>query len=180
MIETKRLILRQWKQEDYKPFAKLNADSAVMEYFPSLLTKKQSDTLANTFKALIVKQGWGVWALEEKATGQFVGALGLHEPTGDLPFLPCVEIEWRLAYEYWGKGYATEAGQEALRYAFEVLKLEEVVSFTAVVNKRSSALMQRLGMQNSYKDFEHPALPKGHRLRKHVLYKIKKDKWERI
>jgi len=178
-LKTKRLILRQWKDEDYEPFARLNADPKVMEYFPSILTKVESDVMATTLKTLISQNAWGFWVMEEKETGLFVGALGLHEPTENLPFLPCVEIGWRLAYEHWGKGYATEAGQEVLRYAFEVLKLEEVVSFTAVVNKRSSALMERLGMQNSYENFEHSALPKGHRLREHVLYKISKDKWEK-
>jgi len=175
VIETKRLILRQWREEDYEPFARLNADPKVMEYFPSVLTKNESDTLASTLKALISKRGWGFWVIEEKETGLFVGALGLHKPTEKLPFLPCVEIGWRLAHEHWGKRYATEAGEEVLRYAFEVLEIEEVVSFTAVVNKRSSALMERLGMQNTYENFEHSALPKGHRLREHVLYKITKD-----
>jgi len=175
VIETQRLILRQWKQEDYEPFAKLNADPKVMEHFPATLTKVQSDVMVSTLKTLISQKGWGFWVIEEKETGLFVGALGLHKPTENLPFLPCVEIGWRLAHEHWGKGYATEAGEEVLRYAFEVLKLDEVVSFTAVLNKRSSALMERLGMQNSYENFEHPALPKGHRLREHVLYKIKKD-----
>ena len=175
VIETKRLILRQWREEDYEPFARLNADPKVMEYFPSVLTKNESDTLASTLKALISKRGWGFWVIEEKETGLFVGALGLHKPTENLPFLPCVEIGWRLAHEHWGKRYATEAGEEVLRYAFEVLEIEEVVSFTAVVNKRSSALMERLGMQNTYENFEHSALPKGHRLREHVLYKITKD-----
>jgi RimJ/RimL family protein N-acetyltransferase len=174
-LKTKRLILRQWRDEDYEPFARLNADPKVMEHFPSTLTKVQSDVMATTLKTLISQNGWGFWVMEEKETGLFVGALGLHEPTENLPFLPCVEIGWRLAYEHWGKGYATEAGKEVLRYAFEDLKLEEVVSFTAVANKRSRDLMKRLGMKNSYENFEHSALPQGHRLREHVLYKISKD-----
>ena len=172
-LQTKRLILRQWKSEDYEAFSKLNADPKVMEYFPSILTKVQSDVMASTLKALISQNGWGFWVLEERKTGFFVGTLGLHEPSDNLPFLPCVEIGWRLAHEHWGKGYATEAGLEVLRFAFEVLELEEVVSFTAVVNKRSSALMERLGMKNAYANFEHSALPVGHRLCEHVLYKIK-------
>jgi ribosomal-protein-alanine N-acetyltransferase len=113
--------------------------------------------------------------VEEKETGLFVGALGLHEPTDQLPFLPCVEIGWRLSHEHWGKGYATEAGKEVLRFAFEVLKLEEVVSFTALINKRSRSVMERLGMKNSYKNFEHTALPVGHKLREHVLYTIQQN-----
>ena len=174
-LETQRLKLRQWTAEDYEAFAKLNADPKVMEYFPSTLTKIQSDVMASTLKALISQNAWGFWVLEEKETGLFVGTLGLHEPTDNLPFLPCVEIGWRLSSEHWGKGYATEAGQEVLKFAFEVLELEEVLSFTAVVNKRSSSLMERLGMKNAYENFEHVALPVGHRLREHVLYKIEKN-----
>ena len=125
-LETKRLKLRQWKQEDYAPFSKLNADPKVMEFFPSVLTK-----------VLISEKGWGFWAVEEKETGLFVGTLGLHEPTDNLPFLPCIEIGWRFLHEHWGKGYATEAGEEVLKFAFEVLELDEVVSFTTVKNERS-------------------------------------------
>jgi len=156
------------KSEDYEVFAKLNVDPKVMEYFPSTLTKIQSDVMANNLKSLISENGWGLWVIEEKVTGLFIGFLGLHKPTYNLPFLPCIEIGWRLSHEHWGKGYATEAGQE-------VLKLEEVVSFTAVLNKRSSSLMERLGMKNTYENFEHPALPKGDKLREHVLYKIRNN-----
>jgi ribosomal-protein-alanine N-acetyltransferase len=175
-LETKRLKLRQWKEEDYIPFSKLNADPKVMEFFPSVLTKVQSDVMASTLKALLSEQGWGFWVIEEKEIGLFVGSLGLHEPTDKLPFLPCVEIGWRFSFEHWGKGYATEAGQEVLKFAFDVLELDEVVSFTAVINKRSSSLMERLGMKNSYENFEHCTLPIGHRLREHVLFKIDKMK----
>ena len=174
-LETKRLKLRQWKDQDYLPFAKLNADPNVMEFFPSVLTNIESDALANEMKTLIAEKGWGFWAVEEKSTGLFVGTLGLHEPTHLLPFTPCVEIGWRFLHEYWGKGYATEAGEEVLKFAFDVLELAEVVSFTTVKNKRSYVLMERLGMKNSNENFEHEALPKGHKLREHLLYKLNKN-----
>ena len=173
-LETKRLKLRQWKEEDYLPFSKLNANPKVMEFFPSVLTKVQSDVMLSTMKALISEKGWGFWAVEEKETGLLIGSFGLHEPTDELPFLPCVEIGWRFSFEHWGKGYASEAGEEVLKFSFEVLELDEVVSFTAVKNERSWKLMQRLGMKNTYANFEHLALPKGHKLRELVLYKMTK------
>jgi len=173
-LETKRLKLRQWKEEDYLPFSKLNANPKVMEFFPSVLTKVQSDVMLSTMKALISEKGWGFWAVEEKETGLLIGSFGLHEPTDELPFLPCVEIGWRFSFEHWGKGYASEAGEEVLKFSFEVLELDEVVSFTAVKNERSWKLMQRLGMKNTYANFEHSALPKRHKLREHVLYKMTK------
>jgi RimJ/RimL family protein N-acetyltransferase len=117
-LETKRLKLRQWKNQDYLPFSKLNADPKVMEFFPSVLTKEQSDALVSEMKALIAEKGWGFWAVEEKATGLFVGTLGLHEPTDPLPFTPCVEIGWRFLHEYWGKGYAIEAGGRSTEICF--------------------------------------------------------------
>ena len=174
-LETKRLKLRQWKKEDYAPYAKLNSDPKVMEFFPSTLTKIQSDVMASTIKALIGEQGWGYWVVEEKETSEFVGSLGLHKPDGDFPFLPCVEIGWRLSSEHWGKGYAFEAAREVLKFAFEVLELDEVVSFTAVVNKPSWRLMERLGMKNSHENFEHFALPKDDRLCEHVLYRLSRN-----
>ena len=173
-LETKRLILRQWKKDDFKAFEKLNADPIVMEYFPSILSAKESNALAQKMQDLIEHNGWGFWAVEEKFSGAFIGCLGLHEPTDDLPFTPCVEIGWRLLKEYWGKGYATEAGKEVVGFAFEVLKLDEIVSFTATINHRSESVMKRLGMKKKDANFEHLALPKGHRLREHSLYAIRR------
>ena len=174
-LETKRLRLRQWKNEDYVPYAKLNAAPTVMEFFPATLSRIQSDVMASTIKALIGEQGWGYWIVEEKETSKFVGSLGLHKPDGNFPFLPCVEIGWRLSSEHWGKGYAFEAAREVLKFAFEVLELDEVVSFTSVLNKPSWRLMERLGMKNSHENFEHFALPKGDRLCEHVLYRLSRN-----
>jgi ribosomal-protein-alanine N-acetyltransferase len=174
-LETKKLILRQWKKEDFKAFQKLNSDSIVMEYFPSVLNRQESDKLAQEIHDLIESKGWGTWAVEEKESGDFIGYVGLHETSCDLPFEPCIEISWRLLKEYWGKGYATEAGKKVLHFAFEELKLKNVVSFTALVNHRSEATMKRLGMKNLNENFEHPSLPVGHRLSEHVLYQISRE-----
>jgi len=173
-LETERLILRQWKKEDFNTFETLNADPIVMEYFPSLLSAKESNTLAQKYQDSIECNAWGLWAVEEKSSGAFIGCLGLDTTSSDLPFTTCVEIGWRLLKEYWGKGYATEAGKKVLHFAFEELKLDEVVSFTATINHRSESVMKRLGMKNKDANFEHSALPVGHRLREHSLYAIRK------
>ncbi len=178
-LTTDNLILRQWKANDYLTFSKLNSDPTVMEYFPNTLSKKQSDSLAKEMELLISQNGWGVWAVEEKERGQFIGCVGLHEPSCDLPFSPCMEIAWRLDKSYWGKGYATEAGKEVLKFAFEKLKVDEIVSFTALLNKKSESVMKRLGMRDTQQNFEHPHLAKGHTLREHLLYKISKEEWKK-
>ena len=169
--ETPRLLLRQWRDTDYAPFAALNADPPVRQYFPDILTTGQSRAQADAYRSLIDKNGWGLWALEVKRTGEFVGFTGLHAPSATLPFSPCVEVGWRLARDAWGCGYATEAAREAAIYGFEVLGLEEIVSFTAVGNARSRAVMERLGMRFD-RNFEHPGLPEGSLLREHCLYRM--------
>ncbi|GLQ07299.1 GNAT family N-acetyltransferase [Sneathiella chinensis] len=173
-LVTKRLILRQWQDSDLVPFAALNADPAVMEFFPHCLTREDSDAMALKIRTLIAEQGWGFWAAEIRDTGAFAGFVGLHRPSADLPFSPCVEIGWRLARDHWGQGLATEGAKAALTFAFDRLSLPEVVSFTFKDNHRSRAVMERLGFQNSGEDFNHPALPDGHPLRPHVLYRLQK------
>lgn len=172
---TERLLLRQWRSADRAPFAQLNADARVMEFFPAPLTQQESDAMADRFEALISERGWGFWAVQLKTSGAFIGLVGLHTPA-DLPFSPCTEVGWRLAYDYWGHGFATEAAQAALRVGFEVLGLEEIVSFTTVANLRSRAVMERLGMKQSG-FFEHPRVPAGSSLRKHCLYRLRS--WRR-
>lgn len=175
MIETERLILRQWRAEDFAPFGQMNADPVVMEYFPKLLSREESDGFAAKFKGLIEKNGWGLFAVEIKETGEFIGFVGLNPVDYDTPFTPAVEIAWRLARPYWGKGYATEAAQAALRYGFETLGLAEIVAFTTEQNSRSRAVMERLGMERDpEEDFDHPKLPAGHPLLRHVLYRLKR------
>jgi RimJ/RimL family protein N-acetyltransferase len=175
--ETERLTLRQWRDSDYAPYVALNADPRVMEHFPNTLDKAASDAMADKIRSLITEQGWGFWAVERKDTQAFIGSVGLHRPTADLPFNPCVEIGWRLAAEHWGQGYATEAARAALQVGFETLGLEEIVAFTALSNLKSQAVMERLGMQRDEETFEHPDVPIGNPLREHCLYRMTSDSY---
>jgi RimJ/RimL family protein N-acetyltransferase len=170
-LNTERLLLRRWREADREPFARMNADSRVMEYFPAPLTRAESDALVDRIEAHFAEHGWGVWAAEIRATCEFIGFIGLNVPTFQAHFTPCVEIGWRLAAERWGKGLATEGARAALDYAFTELHLPEVVSFTSVANLRSRRVMEKLGMTHDpADDFDHPGLPEGHPLRRHVLY----------
>lgn len=172
MLETSRLILRQWQEKDLQPFAELNADPEVMKYFPKALNRQESDNVVARFMAMIIaNQGWGFWAVEMKTTGEFVGSVGLAHQPDRFDFSPCTEIGWRINKKFWGKGIAKEAAEASLAYAFNVLHLPEVVSFTSIHNTPSEKLMQRLGMQKQT-TFLHPALPADHALAEHVLYKI--------
>ncbi|MFO0882647.1 MAG: GNAT family N-acetyltransferase [Pirellulales bacterium] len=175
--ETARLKLRQWQASDLAPFADLNSDPRVMEHFPAPLTREESNAWVGRLKAEMAEQGWGLWAVEVKATQQFIGFVGLKVPKVTLPFSPCVEIGWRLVFDAWGKGYATEAAKAALQVGFEELNLTEIVSFTAVCNTRSAAVMQRIGMTKDPHTFEHPAVVEGHHLRTHVLYRMTREMW---
>ena len=167
-----RLILRQWNETDLEPFAAMNADPEVMEFFPQLLTREQSLASMESLKRGIEERGWGLWAVEIEH--EFAGLTGLAEPKFEAHFTPCIEIGWRFQRRFWGRGYALEAARVALRFAFERLCLGEVVAFTAQLNERSQRLMRRLGMTHSAgNDFEHPVLPAGHPLRRHVLYRIR-------
>lgn len=172
-LETSRLRLRQWQEEDFAPFAQINNDPNVMAFFRAPLCCSDSDGLGKRLQQLIHDNGWGVWAVEHKENAQFIGCVGLHIPSPDLPFSPCVEIAWRIAHPYWGQGLATEAAQAALYAGFNVLNLEEIVAFTTVTNKRSQKLMERLGMQFT-QTFAHPHLPASHPLKTHRLYRLKK------
>lgn len=186
LLGSPRLRLRQWTPADRAPFAALNADPAVMEHFPAPLDRAQSDAMADRIEALIEQQGWGFWAAEllegqdgaGTPGGTFMGFIGLNRPTAPLPFAPCVEIGWRLARPFWGRGLATEGAQLALRAGFEVLGLDEIVAFTAQSNQRSRAVMERLAMRElAAEAFEHPAVPQGHPVRPHVLYRLTRPQW---
>lgn len=177
-LTTGRLRLRQWREEDLEPFAALNADPEVMRYFPAPLSRAESDAMAAAARAKIARRGWGVWAVEQRAGGAFVGCVGLDDATFAAPFTPAVEADWRLGRAWWGRGYATEAAGAALAFGFRTLGLEEIVSFTAVVNERSWRVMERLGMSRDPDgDFDHPRV-EGPPLRRHVLYRLSRAAWE--
>ena len=176
-IETPRLHMRQWRESDREPFAAMNADPAVMEFFESPQSRAASDASINAWQAQIAASGWSNWAVELRESAEFIGFTGLSVPRRTFSFSPCVEVGWRLARAAWGYGYATEAARASLRVAFEQLALPEVVSFTAVGNLRSRAVMERIGMRNANQDFEHPGVTEGHPLRLHCLYLITCSQW---
>ncbi len=176
-VNTNRLRLRQWRDEDREPFARLNADARVMEFYPNVIDRAASDAMIDRVQSLITDRGWGLWAVEIQATQAFIGYVGLHIPKPDLPCYPCVEVGWRLAFDYWGKGYATEAAQGAVRVGFKLLDLDEIVSFTALSNLRSQAVMERLHMNRSPETFLHPILPPQHPLAEHYLYRLSRETW---
>jgi RimJ/RimL family protein N-acetyltransferase len=174
---TRRLMLRQWREEDLAPFAALNADPDVMRYFPAVLTRTESDDLARFAQGMIAVHGWGLWAVEVQDGTPFIGFVGLGRPRFDAHFTPAIEIGWRLARPYWGQGYATEAAAAALTFAFEVPDCSEVVSFTSLVNEPSLRVMRRLGMSHDpADDFDHPAVSPGP-LRRHALYRMRRERW---
>jgi len=177
-LTTARLALRQWAPRDLEPFAALNADPAVMEFMPALLTREQSAKFIEWAATDLERRGFGLWAVEELAGGRFAGCVGLSVPSFEAPFTPCVEILWRLASPCWGQGFATEAAGACLGLAFGALDLNEVVAFTVPRNTRSRAVMERLGMRRDERgDFAHPRLPAGHPLSPHVLYRITREAW---
>ena len=176
-IQTPRLVLRQWRESDREPFAAMNADPAVMEFFASLQSRASSDASIDAWQSQLTAQGWSNWAVELIDTGEFIGFTGLSVPRRTLPFSPCVEVGWRLARAFWGQGFATEAARAALRFGFEQLSLSEIVSFTTIKNQRSRAVMERIGMHNADEDFEHPGIPEGNPLRLHCLYRISRYQW---
>ena len=179
-LSTERLLMRRWRASDRAPFAALNADPEVMRYFPAPLTRRESVALAERIDDELGRRGWGLWALEERATGRFVGFTGLGRPTFDAPFTPAVEIGWRLARSAWGRGLATEAARAAAAFAFEDLELDELVSFAVRANARSRAVMARLGMRHDPAgDFDHP-LVDDRRLRRHVLYRLTAGEWSAL
>jgi RimJ/RimL family protein N-acetyltransferase len=160
VIETPRLILRPWRESDREPFARMNADPRVMEFFPARLSREESDALMDRVRSELL-------AAELRDTGEFIGWIGLSVPTFEAHFTPCVEIGWRLAAEHWGRGLATEGARAVLARAEG-----EVVSFTTVGNLRSRRVMEKLGLTHDPRDdFDHPRLPEGHPLRRHVLYR---------
>lgn len=173
-IETPRLLLRDWRPEDLDPFAQMNLDPMVMRYFPNTFTREESRERAERSAKALDELGWGCWAAELKEEAAFIGFIALAEPTFQAHFTPCVEIGWRLAEAYWGRGLAPEGARAVLDFAFGRLGLEEVVSFTAAGNAPSRRVMEKLGMaRDPADDFDHPRIPLDHPLCRHVLYRIR-------
>lgn len=171
-ITTDRLVLRRWRSDDRAPFAAMNSDPRVMEFFPQLLSREESDSLVDRIEAHFAEHGYGLWAVEVPGSADFAGFVGLFRPRFTAHFTPCVEVGWRIAAEHWGRGYATEAARAAVEAGFTI-GLEEIVSMTVPSNVRSRRVMERLGMtRDPADDFDHPFLPEGHPLQRHVLYRI--------
>lgn len=177
-LESARLLMRQWRDEDLPAFAAMCADPQVMRYFPAPMSRLESASMIGRVRGHFAEHGFGLWALERKDSGEFIGFTGLGVVGFDAPFTPAVEIGWRLAREHWGLGYASEAAWTALRAGFDRLGLKEIVSFTAQSNLPSEKVMQAIGMQHDpADDFDHPKLAVDHPLRRHLLYRITREQW---
>ena len=177
-LETERLILREWRDEDREPFARMNADPRVAEFLAGPLTREESDGLVDRTMLRWSEDGLGLWAVERGADGTFIGFTGLARHRFEAPFMPAIEVGWRLAVDAWGHGYATEGARASLAFGFEERGLDEIVSFTVPANVRSRAVMERLGMtRDPADDFDHPNLPPDSPLRRHVLYRLSRADW---
>jgi RimJ/RimL family protein N-acetyltransferase len=173
-LSSGRICLRRWRDEDRDAFAAMNSDARVMEFFRSRLSRVESDATADRIQEHFNEHDFGLWAIEVPGVAPFVGFAGFAIARFSAPFTPCVEVGWRRAFEHWGHGYATEAARLALGHGFGALALSEVVSYTSATNHRSRAVMERLGMRRDpAEDFDYPALPEGHPLRRHVLYRLR-------
>jgi RimJ/RimL family protein N-acetyltransferase len=180
-LETDRLILRQWRESDRQTFRELNADPRVMEFMPGLLAPEASDEMMDRIQRHFEYHGFGLFAAELRADQSFIGYIGLSIPRFDAPFMPAVEIGWRIAALHWGCGLATEGAREVLRFSFESAGLDSVVSFTVPGNIRSLRVMEKLGMTHDpADDFDHPSLPAGHALRRHLLYRLHRREWDKL
>lgn len=174
VLETPRLVLRQWRDADVDAWAAMTADPRVMECFPSTYDRAQAEDRAHRMRTALERDGYGWWPLEVKGGTAFAGVILLQELPFEAPFTPATEVGWWLAHEHWGHGYASEGARAALDFAFGELKRAEVVAITASVNVRSQRVMARLGMTHDPgDDFEHPWIAAGDRLRKHVLYRMR-------
>jgi RimJ/RimL family protein N-acetyltransferase len=180
-LRTQRLLLRRWSDADLEPFAAINADPEVMEHFPAPLTREQSDELVAGIELCFEQEGFGGWAVQVLGEAQLIGFVGLFTVGEQMPFAPSVEIGWRIARPFWGRGLALEAAAAAVDFAFDVARLDSILAYTAAGNTRSQRLMGRLGMiRDPREDFDHPALPPGHALAPHVLYRLWAEDWDGV
>jgi RimJ/RimL family protein N-acetyltransferase len=175
-LRTDRLRLRRWRQEDRAPFASLNSDPVVMEFFPAALSQSESDEYVGRIQDHFERYGFGLWAVEVSATAEFAGYVGLWPTNFDAHFTPAVEVGWRLARRFWGSGFAPEGARAAVRDGFDRLGLAEIVSFTAESNMNSRRVMEKLRMTHDPgEDFDHPTVPESSPLRRHVLYRLSSE-----
>ena len=185
-LTTPRLILREWRVSDVDAFAAMFGDPLVMEFMPPAPDRTAIEAIVGRVRAHFAKHGFGWWAAELKApgnktSGQFIGFIGLSRVPFEAHFTPAVEVAWRLASQYWNRGYATEGAKAALNFGFARLGLQEIVSFTVPANRRSWRVMQRIGMtHDAADDFDHPRLAEGDPLRRHVLHRISRQRWEEM
>jgi RimJ/RimL family protein N-acetyltransferase len=174
-LRTDRLVLRHWRDDDRDAWAALNADAEVRRHFPNVLDRAASDAELDRHAERLDRRGWGLWAVEVVGGDPFIGFVGLNEVTFDAPFNPSVELGWRLARSAWGRGYAPEGARAAVAHAFGALGLDELLAFTAVGNAPSRRVMEMIGMtRDPADDFDHPNVPEGHPLRRHVLYRLRR------
>ena len=173
ILKTQRPRLRAWRDDDRAPFAAFNADSRVMEFLPKPLDRDESDAMADRIAAHFAEHRVGLWAVEVPGIAPFIGFVGLAVAKFDAPFTPCIEIGWRLAFNHWEQGYASEAARATIEDGFGRLGLRETVSFTVPRNLRSRAVMERIGMRRDpADDFDHPNFAEDHPLRRHALYRL--------
>jgi len=177
-ILTERLVLRPWREADLARVAAMNRDRNVMRFFVRPLGRDESDAFVERTEASFEERGYGLWVVERREQPGFLGFTGLLLHTFEAPFTPATEVGWRFRPEAWGHGFATEAAREALRYGFEVAGLDEILSWTSILNERSIRVMERLGMhRDPAEDFDHPRVPVGHELRRHVLYRLRAEEF---
>jgi len=177
-LTTERLLLRRWRESDREAFAHLNADPEVMRHFLRPLSREESDAFVDRIEARFDERGYGMWAVQRRQDGAFLGFTGLAYQSFEAPFTPCVEVGWRLGAFAWGHGYASEAAREALRFGFDEAGLDEIVSFTSIGNGASVRVMERIGMhRDPAGDFDYPNMPAGHPLRRHVLYRLRREEF---
>jgi RimJ/RimL family protein N-acetyltransferase len=180
-LESDRLLLRPWRDEDVRHWVAMSVDPRVMEFFPSTYDVDFATKMAQTLRERLEADGYGWWVLEAKNVSPFVGVIALQSVPFEAAFTPAFEVGWRLKAEYWGRGYATEGATLAARFAFDVLHLDEIVAMTALQNLRSKRVMERLGMTHDPRDdFDHPRLEDGHRLRRHVLWRLSRHHGEGV
>ncbi len=179
-LETDRLILRSWRESDLLPMVAINQDPKVCEYFPEIGNRDTTIALIDRIIKHDEENGFSLYAVEIKASGEMIGFLGLMKPSFDAHFTPAIEIGWRLSSQHWNQGFATEGAKVVLQHAFTDLNLDEVVSFTALNNQASRRVMEKIGMKrNPNDDFDHPKLSKDCSLKRHVLYRISKNDWNK-